>query len=232
MPLHQIGSAEAYRRLVSGEDAAAANGPGLVVHFGASWCSPCAELNALIESSIIEEYASAGVTFAYADVESVGDVCEAEGIESVPFIVFYRRKQDGTFDRVADVAGAKISDVTQNLISLFGIGGGADLKAKFSNLDDYIRALLKRDRIVLFITGTPSRPRCGFTRKIVTLLESYKATYVYFDIMSDNELCDRLKAFSNWPTFPQLYVDGELIGGCDVCQQMHDEGELKAALKL
>lgn len=230
MPLIALSTSQSYRTIVDGTDAAAA-GHGLVVHFGASWCTPCKELNDVLTTELLPVYEPSGVTFAYADVEVLGDVCESEGIESVPFIVFYRRKQDGTFDRVADVAGARVSDIKCNAVSLFG-KGLEDAKSKFENLDDYIRALLKRDRIVLFITGTPSRPRCGFTRKIVGLLESYHASYAYFDIMSDNELCERLKSFSNWPTFPQLYVDGELIGGCDVCQQMHEEGELKAALKL
>ena len=76
---------------------------------------------------------------------------------------------------------------------------------------------------MVFITGTPSAPRCGFTKKVLGLLNSVNATYTYFDVMSDEELCQRLKTFSNWPTYPQVYVDGELIGGCDVCTQLAEE---------
>lgn len=227
--MREIKSVEEFKSLIAQPPAEAA--AGAVVHFGASWCAPCSELNDALKAVLLPVYAGVGVVFYYADVETVGEVCESEGIESVPFVCFYRRKDsDGTLDRVADVAGAKMDEIHRNLVSLFGKGN--DDKAKFENVDDYIRALLKRDKIMVFITGTPSRPRCGFTRKIVGLLDEYKAHYSYFDIMSDGPLCERLKTFSNWPTFPQVYVDGELIGGCDVCTQMHEEGELRSALKL
>lgn len=226
--MRKIASVDEFKQLLatgSGVD------KGLVVHFQADWCAPCGELNAILESSTVPAYAELGVAFAAVDVEQLPELCEAHEVESVPFVMFFRKLPDGSLDRVADVMGAKVDEIETNLVSLFG-KGKLSSKADFPSLDDYIRHLLKRDKILVFITGTPSRPRCGFTRKIVGLLEQHGASYSYFDIMSDGEVCERLKTFSNWPTFPQVYVNGELIGGCDVCTQLQEEGELRQALKL
>lgn len=223
--MQRIADVAAFRALIDGSSSA-----GVVVHVGASWCPPCVELNEYLESAAIPKYRDCGIVFAYVDADALPEVCESEEVETVPFVAFYRKKSAGGVERVADVAGAKIPAIELNLRSLFGHGN--DDRSKFATLDDYITSLIKRDKLVLFITGTPSRPRCGFTRKVVDLLEKYQAPYSYVDIMSDDEMCQRLKVFSNWPTFPQVYVEGELLGGCDILLQMDEEGELKAALKL
>ena len=77
--------------------------------------------------------------------------------------------------------------------------------------------------------GEPSAPQCGFSAKIVKLIEKYlkREDYGYFDIFTDQEVRDGLKAYSKWPTYPQLYVKGTLLGGIDVCQELDDEGELE-----
>ena len=77
--------------------------------------------------------------------------------------------------------------------------------------------------------GEPSAPQCGFSAKIVKLIEKYlqREDYGYFDIFTDQEVRDGLKTYSKWPTYPQLYVKGTLLGGIDVCQELDDEGELE-----
>ncbi|EPY36510.1 thioredoxin-like protein [Strigomonas culicis] len=120
-----------------------------------------------------------------------------------------------------------------NTISLYGENGGKGVqRSDFAELDDYLKYLTTRKGIVAFITGTPSRPRCGFTGKLCEMLLEEGAQFVFYDVMVDNEVCERLKVYSKWPTYPQVYVDGELIGGWDVCRELKEEGELKASLKL
>ena len=70
-------------------------------------------------------------------------------------------------------------------------------------------------------------PRCGFSRKAVALLREHKIKFDSFDILSDNEVRQGLKKFSNWPTYPQLYVDGKLVGGLDILKEMAEDGELE-----
>ena len=78
--------------------------------------------------------------------------------------------------------------------------------------------------------GDPVAPKCGFSRQTVELFESLNAEYATFDILSDDEVRQGLKTFSNWPTYPQLYIDGELIGGLDILKEMHENKELESVL--
>jgi Grx4 family monothiol glutaredoxin len=95
------------------------------------------------------------------------------------------------------------------------------------SLDERLAKLIKRHHIMVFMKGLPSAPLCGFSRTIVGILDELGVSYDAFNILEDEEVRQGLKTFSNWPTFPQLYVDGELIGGLDIVQEMMEDGSLK-----
>ncbi|MEO6185734.1 MAG: Grx4 family monothiol glutaredoxin [Steroidobacteraceae bacterium] len=90
-----------------------------------------------------------------------------------------------------------------------------------------IQQHLAAEPVVLFMKGTPDFPQCGFSAQTVAILKQLGASFHAVNIFDDLELRDELKRFSNWPTYPQLYVKGELIGGCDIAMQMMQNGELK-----
>jgi monothiol glutaredoxin len=90
-----------------------------------------------------------------------------------------------------------------------------------------IKQHLATQPVVLFMKGTPDFPQCGFSAQTVAVLNKVGAPFHAVNIFDDLELRDELKRFSNWPTYPQLYVNGELIGGCDIAMQMLQSGELK-----
>ena len=90
-----------------------------------------------------------------------------------------------------------------------------------------IKQHLSAEPVVLFMKGTPDFPQCGFSAQTVAILKQLGANFHAVNIFDDLELRDELKRFSNWPTYPQLYVKGELIGGCDIAMQMLQNGELK-----
>jgi len=92
-----------------------------------------------------------------------------------------------------------------------------------------IEEILKNP-VVLFMKGTPDFPQCGFSGQAVQILEACHANYAYYNIFEDPELREALKEYSNWPTYPQLYINGELVGGCDIIIDMYNKGELKQAL--
>jgi monothiol glutaredoxin len=92
---------------------------------------------------------------------------------------------------------------------------------------DRIKQHLTTEPVVLFMKGTPDFPQCGFSAQTVAALRHVGAKFHAVNIFEDLELRDELKRFSNWPTYPQLYVKGELIGGCDIVMQMTQNGELK-----
>jgi monothiol glutaredoxin len=94
-----------------------------------------------------------------------------------------------------------------------------------------IREQLDAAPVVLFMKGTPDFPQCGFSAQTAGALRALKATYRHVNIFEEPELREALKRFSNWPTYPQLYVNGELVGGCDIALEMYRNGELKALLE-
>ncbi|MDH5835071.1 Grx4 family monothiol glutaredoxin [Luteimonas kalidii] len=95
-----------------------------------------------------------------------------------------------------------------------------------------IDALLQSNRAVLFMKGAPGAPQCGFSAKAVSALDALGADYAHIDVLSDPEIREGIKAYGDWPTIPQLYIDGELVGGSDIIGQMVNSGELHAALGL
>jgi len=93
-------------------------------------------------------------------------------------------------------------------------------------LHKQIEEIINSDKIVIIIKGTKQQPRCGFSREIVSLLDSFDVDFTTFDVLENPEIRAEIKNYSNWPTFPQLYIDGQLIGGLDIVQQMYIAGEL------
>lgn len=91
--------------------------------------------------------------------------------------------------------------------------------------------LVKNNKVVLFMKGSPSAPQCGFSRQVVQILEEEGlADYLYVDVLKSEVIRDAIKKFSSWPTIPQLYIGGQFVGGCDIAKEMHKAGELKELL--
>jgi monothiol glutaredoxin len=99
------------------------------------------------------------------------------------------------------------------------------------DVQDRIRRELASAPVVLFMKGTPDFPQCGFSAQTVTVLRHLGAGFRAVNIFDDPELREALKRYSNWPTYPQLYVKGELVGGCDIALAMYRSGELKQLLE-
>ncbi len=97
-------------------------------------------------------------------------------------------------------------------------------------LNERIKQQLDSSPVILFMKGNPDFPQCGFSAQAVAALRACKTEFTHFNIFEDPELREGLKAFSNWPTYPQLYVKGELIGGCDIIVEMYHSGELRKLL--
>jgi monothiol glutaredoxin len=95
---------------------------------------------------------------------------------------------------------------------------------------DAIAEAIGEHDVILFMKGTPEQPRCGFSARTVMALDSLGAPYAAVDILPDPRIRQELSAISNWPTIPQLFVKGELVGGCDIVTEMYESGELAQVL--
>jgi monothiol glutaredoxin len=97
-------------------------------------------------------------------------------------------------------------------------------------LRDAIQDAISSNPVLLFMKGTPEQPMCGFSARTVGVLQSLGAPFAAVDVLPDPRIRQELSALSNWPTIPQLFVDGELVGGCDIVTEMYGSGELAEAL--
>ncbi|ULX56435.1 Grx4 family monothiol glutaredoxin [Ectothiorhodosinus mongolicus] len=94
-----------------------------------------------------------------------------------------------------------------------------------------IRQQVEENPVIIFMKGTPQFPMCGFSSRASQALKSCGVPFAYVNVMADMDVMQALPQFANWPTFPQVYVKGELIGGCDITIEMHESGELEPLLK-
>lgn len=90
-----------------------------------------------------------------------------------------------------------------------------------------IQSQIEENEIILYMKGSKEMPMCGFSAQVVGILNSYDVDFETVDVLLDPEIRQGIKDFSNWPTIPQLYVKGQFVGGCDICSEMHENGELE-----
>ncbi len=99
-------------------------------------------------------------------------------------------------------------------------------------LRDEIQNAISENPVLLFMKGTPEQPACGFSARTVAILQSLGQPFAAVNVLPDPRIRQELSALSNWPTIPQLFIDGELVGGCDIVSEMYQSGELQQALGL
>jgi len=101
-----------------------------------------------------------------------------------------------------------------------------------SQIRQAIEQAIAENKVILFMKGTPDAPACGFSARTAAALQSLEVPFAAVDILPDPRIREELSAISQWPTIPQLFVDGELVGGCDIVMEMYESGELAQTLGL
>ncbi|CAG9765809.1 unnamed protein product [Ceutorhynchus assimilis] len=95
-----------------------------------------------------------------------------------------------------------------------------------SKPSEEIKKLVTNDKVVVFMKGVPEKPQCGFSNAVIQVLRMHGVSYEAHNVLNDESLRQGVKEYSNWPTIPQVYINGEFVGGCDIMLQMHQSGEL------
>jgi monothiol glutaredoxin len=98
------------------------------------------------------------------------------------------------------------------------------------NTRKFIDTLVQKNKVMLFMKGNPTFPQCGFSAAVVEVLKKHGATFHHFNVLQDAAVRDGIKEYAEWPTIPQLYVNGEFVGGCDIVREMDANGELAQLL--
>ncbi|XP_053368119.1 glutaredoxin 3 [Clarias gariepinus] len=197
-------------------------GRGLtVVHFHAPWAPQCSQMNDVMEELAKEHKQT---MFIKMEAEAVPDVSEKYQVTSVPTFLFFKGGE-----KIDRLDGAHAPELTNKVQRLASSGGGpaGHGDAPKEELNERLKKLINAAPCMLFMKGTPQEPRCGFSRQIVQIFKDHSIQYSSFDILSDEEVRQGLKTYSNWPTYPQVYVKGELIGGLDIIKELAESGELE-----
>ena len=207
---------------------AASAGKLVVVNFWADWAAACQQMSA-VAGALRAKYPQ--VTFLNVEAEQVFELSEAHGVESVPTFVLLQGGQE-----VGRITGADVPGLTSKVETLAGAPAGTGGTAAAAaipagDLDTKLKRLVTQHDVMLFMKGNPDEPRCGFSRKAVGVLKDAGVEFGTFDILTDEEVRQGLKTFSNWPTYPQLYSKGKLVGGLDIMQELAEGGELRDSLE-
>ncbi|OVA00586.1 Glutaredoxin [Macleaya cordata] len=239
-------------------DNVVSHGVPVILHFWASWCEASKQMDQVF-SHLSTDFPHAH--FFRVEAEEQPEISEAHSVSAVPFFVFFKDGQkvdtmeganpSSLANKVAKVAGSVNPDKSAAPASLGMAAGPTILETvkEFAKqngssktesqppsghsvpLEKRLQQLVDSHPVMLFMKGSPEEPKCGFSQKVVNILKEEGVNFGSFDILSDNDVREGLKKLNNWPTFPQLFCKGELLGGCDIAVAMHESGELKEVFK-
>ncbi len=201
-------------------------GDKFVILFWAAWHEPSKKGGQMqgIQFALSDKFPS--ITFCSVEAEEVPEISELLSISVVPtFVAFHGKTLIG---KVEGVQPAEVSSLVKKLNELSSSHVVNGKEKEVVDLNTKLERLINLAPVMLFMKGSPAEPKCGFSRQIVEILKSNEIPFATFDILTDDEVRSGLKLFSDWPTYPQLYVKGVLIGGLDIIKEMQQEGALKA----
>ncbi|KAI2472101.1 glutaredoxin [Annulohypoxylon bovei var. microspora] len=215
----------------------------LIVYFYAPWAAPCTQMRTVLETlnDELKEPASPATSWVSINAEDLSDVSEMYDVMAVPYVVLQRNDQviESISGSNAAVVRAAIEKqlkpkAAENKTNGTSGSGPAEVESGDKSaadedqltpeqeLNKRLAGLVKAAPVMLFMKGTPSAPQCGFSRQMVTLLRERSVKYGFFNILADDDVRQGLKKFAEWPTYPQLWVSGELVGGLDIIKEELD----------
>ncbi|KAJ2656112.1 glutaredoxin [Coemansia sp. RSA 1199] len=197
-----------------------------VLYFWAEWAAQCSQVGEVIQD-LASKYAK--TKFFKIEAENFEHISEGYDIMAVPTVIITQKEK--VIGRVDGVNIAKlVHEVGTTCAEANGVSAqpaANATQAEFEqDLNTRLKGLVERAPVMVFIKGTAAQPRCGFSKKIIGMLNEHSIKYGYFDILTDEEVRQGLKEYSDWPTYPQLYINGELAGGLDIVKEMIESGEL------
>ncbi|KAF8437408.1 thioredoxin-like protein [Terfezia claveryi] len=220
----------------------------VAISFHTPWASPCEQMNQTFAAIAATQPPTS--TFISINAEDLSDISEEYKVTAVPFFVLLRGGQ--VVETISGADPQQLQSRIEQFSALAGVadgtaippaqittatptpdvdvnGNGGELE---ESLAERLKKLLTAAPVMLFMKGTPSAPQCGFSRQMVSLLRERQVRYGFFNILADDEVRQGLKEYSNWPTYPQLYVRGELVGGLDIVKEEFNDGDFLSEYKV
>jgi len=197
-----------------------------VVHFWADFAEECKNMREVLHE-LAKEVASMKVF--EVEAEKLVEVSQHHEISAVPTVVLFRGGKK--VDRLDGMDAAELTKKVKTHSSQPNVvPSGPAVPQKREDLNTRLKKLINAHKCMLFMKGNRDEPKCGFSKQTIAIMEGLNAEYGTFDIFSDEEVRQGLKTYSNWPTYPQLYISGELIGGLDIIKEMVESGDLQTML--
>jgi Grx4 family monothiol glutaredoxin len=224
MPLIEIKSNQQFSELSS------ANPKTLkTLFFYADWANNCEQASQSFKQ-ISEEYPDN--EFFSIDAEENPEISEIFDISAVPYFIFI--KESSIIKELSSADPQEFQNEYKKIVSASTVADNKSVSKSPENeeeeeeeteeqLNERLKQLTAAAPVMLFMKGTPSEPKCGFSRQMVGILREHQVRFGFFDILKDDTVRQGLKKYSDWPTFPQLYINGELVGGLDIIKESLEE---------
>ncbi|KAF9883876.1 monothiol glutaredoxin grx4 [Aspergillus nanangensis] len=222
-----------------------------VLYFHAPWAAPCTQMRAVL-SALASQYpvtTPPSIAFLSVNAEELPDISEEYDVTAVPFVVLTRG--GSVLESISGSEATRVRDAVERHAGAAGVtpsqnnnippplsavprengpttatqsplNGAATPQESKEALFARLAELVKAAPVMLFMKGTPSEPQCGFSRQLVAILRERSVKYGFFNILADEDVRQGLKEFAEWPTFPQLWMGGELVGGLDIVKEELD----------
>ncbi|XP_076316964.1 glutaredoxin 3 isoform X2 [Tachypleus tridentatus] len=198
-----------------------------VIHFWAEWASQCQMMDDVMKE-LASERQLKDVKFLKVEAEALPNIFQQFNVTSVP--TFLLLKGNTVVDKVEGADAPTLTKKVYQQATTLTVQPPAEPSPSTEDLNLRLKKLVNAATCMLFMKGTSEEPRCGFSKQTVELLQKYHAQFSSFNILADQEVREGLKKFSNWPTYPQLYINGELVGGLDILKELDETGELEHML--
>ncbi|XP_017047929.1 glutaredoxin 3 [Drosophila ficusphila] len=215
MPVVNVTAAEEYQKYINADKTT-------VALFAADWAEQCGQVKDALEE--LSKITGEKLQFISLNAEQFPEISMKHQIEAVPTVIFFVK--GSAVDRVDGVDIAAISSKSKKLAE-----SASSAAATGQTLEDRLKALINTAPLMIFMKGDRNGPRCGFSKQLIAIVNDTNLPYETFDILSDEEVRQGLKTYSDWPTYPQVYVKGELIGGLDIIKELLANNELETTLK-
>lgn len=190
----------------------------IIVHFTAKWSPHCKQLHEALEE-IRKQLSGKKAMIVEVEAEDHPSISQQFSVVAVPTCILLK---DGL--ELSRVEGIDIQEIYTK------IQQHVNSSNEEKDINSFLKSLINQSLVMVFMKGTPEHPRCGFSKTLIGLLNAEGVTFGSFDILSNEKVRQGLKEFSNWPTYPQLYINGELIGGLDIVKELIERGEFKDLL--
>lgn len=218
----------------------------IALYFHTPWAGPCKTMNSVFKTLADSKASDPNILFLSINADDLSEISELFEVSAVPYFILIRNSTI-----LKELSGADPKEFI-NALNQFSNplqeqqqqhhhnhphapqnAGSQAQPSSISHsedeskeaLNDRLKKLTRADPIMLFMKGSPSSPQCGFSRQLVAILREHQVRFGFFDILKDDSVRQGLKEFSDWPTFPQLYIAGEFQGGLDIIKENIEEDD-------